>query len=76
MLLSRIKSILKKNKYITELHRKYYAHKSGKKHIDEAIKVIYRGINPEAKIFQISHRLERGICLCHSGSEKRCWGFH
>lgn len=76
MLLSSVKAVLKRNKHIVELYRKYYANKSGKKHIAEAIEIINRGINPEAKIFQISHRLERGICLCRSGSEKKSWGFN
>ena len=73
---NKVKELLKKNKTIVKIHRNYYAHKSGKCHINEAINVINKGINPEAKIFQISHRLERGICLCHGGSEKKCWGYN
>ena len=75
-MLNKFKELLKKSKAIVKIHRNYYAHKSGKRHINEAINVINEGINPEAKIFQISYRLERGICLCHGGSEKKCWGYN
>lgn len=66
-----LKSRLKNNRII----RKYYIFYSGIRHINRGLRITQNEQSTESKILQISHRLERGLCLNYK-DYKLNWGFN
>lgn len=70
-----IKDFIRNSKLTSGIYKRLYPYYLFLRHDNEVICLTKKGVNAEGKILQISHRLERGICLSHGGSRKLCWGY-